>query len=107
MGLNARKKLEEASKSIEKFNKSIEEIRTIENRKKSLQAQLVDSALSGGTEGTAGKEIIGLEKVIESMAEKLDREIPALGRSITELKPVYRERAVGTGIGKIAEAVPE
>jgi len=107
MELEAGGKLKEAIQLIGKSNKLLEDIRNVENRKKSLQDSIVDSALSGASEGTADKEIIGLEKVIESMVEKLDRQVFELGRKMKELRTAYRQKAEEAGIGSIAEAVPE
>lgn len=108
MELDLSDALNEAISIIEKCNKLVEEIRSIENRKRTLQEQLVDSALrEGSSEGTTSKEIIGLEKVLESMQEQLNKNTNSLGKKVEELKSFYRERALKSGIGKIAEAVPE
>lgn len=108
MGLDSRKKLNQAIAIIEKCNKLIEEIRVIDNRRKALQEQLIDSALSEKSGGeTTSKELIGLGKVLESMQEQLNKNIEGLKEKMAELKSVYRAKAEAAGIGKIAEAVPE
>lgn len=107
MELTAKNTLGKALKLAEQYNGLVEEIRTIENRKKALQEQMIDSAMENKGEGRANKEILGLEKVIETMTEQLDKKTMELGEKMKELKSIYRERAEQSGLGKISEAVPE
>ena len=108
MELSARETLNNASKLIGKSNALIEEIRTIETRKQSLQSQLAVRATGAGQTATRPeKEIIGLEKALESMREKLEKNIGELGGHMENLKSAYRQRAEQGRIGRIAEAVPE
>jgi len=107
MGLDAKNELKQAILVIDKINKTIGEIRTIEKRKKTIQERMVNSALGGETTGTESKEIIGLEKVIESMTEEIDRKTSELGEKMKDLRTVYRRKAEANSIGQISEAVPE
>ena len=108
MELDARPKLSNAITTANKCIESIQEMRTIENRKKSLQAKLVDSALTNETgEDTLSKEIMGLEKVLESMNTRLNQNIILLGGQMKSLKSVYRQKSEKFKLGKICEAVPK
>lgn len=107
MELNAVEELGKAMRLVEKCNRLIEEMRTINNRKKTLQAQIVESALGNESEGNASKEIIGLEKVLDAMAKKLEATLKDLGEQMKVLRSVYREKTESNAIGVIAEAVPE
>jgi len=107
MELDAVGELRKAMRLTEKCNKLIGEMRTIENRKKTLQAEIVESALGNESEGNASKEIIGLEKVLEAMEEKLNHSIKELGEQMKTLRSIYREKAEKYGLGVIAEAVPQ
>jgi len=107
MELDARPKLNSTIATLNKCIESIQEMRTIENRKKSLQEKLVDSALTNETgEETVSKEILGLDKVLESMNARLNQNIILLGGQMKSLKSVYRQKSEKFKLGQISEAVP-
>ena len=108
MELAACEKLREAITAAEKCAKELEEMNSIEKGRRALQEKLVDSAMGGGADGeTASKQMLGLEKVLESMQERLERDVAALGKIMDELKEHYKGTAENAGIGSISEAVPK
>lgn len=108
MELDACEKLREAIGTAEKCVKELEEMRAIGKSKSALQEKVVDSAMGGAAEGeTASKQILGFEKVLESMQERLEKDIVGLGKTMGELKEHYRQKAESAGIGSLTEAVPE
>jgi hypothetical protein len=108
MELDACEKLKEAIGAVEKCVRELEEMQAIGKSKSALHEKVVDSAMGGSAESeTAGKQILGFEKVLESMQERLEREMGELGKTMGELKEHYRQKAESAGIGIIAEAVPE
>ncbi|MCX6802542.1 MAG: hypothetical protein NT067_05540 [Candidatus Diapherotrites archaeon] len=108
MELNASEKLKESIGAAEKCIKELEEMRSICKSRSALRDKAVDSAMGDGIEDEkAGKQALGLEKVLESMQERLDRDVIELGKIIGELKESYKKRAESSGIGSLSEAVPE
>jgi len=108
MELDARPKLNNAIATTNKCIESIQEMRTIENRKKTLQEKLVNSALTNEPgEETTSKEIMGLDKVLESMNTRLNQNIILLGGQMKSIKSVYRQKAEKFKLGKIGEAIPK
>ncbi len=107
MELDARPKLNQAIATVNKCIESIQEMRTIENRKNSLQEKLVDAALTDEKgEETISKEIMGLDKVLESMNARLEQNILLFGGQMKSLKSVYRQKSEKFKLGKIGEAIP-
>ncbi len=107
MELNREKGLKKAILLIEKCNSLIGEMRSVDNRKKTLEDKIVGSAIDNSQSENESKEIVGLEKVLETMEEELDKKITELGKQMEALKSAYRETALEKGIGNIAEAVPK
>ncbi|MEM0360547.1 MAG: hypothetical protein QXK06_04400 [Candidatus Diapherotrites archaeon] len=107
MELNTVEKLREAISATDKCIKEIEEMLRIEESHKNLLAKAKNAKESAIEAEKAGKQALALEKVLESMRERLEREIATIGLTMTELKNQYKEKSEKEGIGTILEAVPE
>ncbi len=102
MNVDVKTRLNEMLLITENILRTIEEIRKADNRKRELEAALIEATLNRKGSGNIEKELEEIDNMLKDVEEKLRVQLKELDKRMEELRRVYNER-VKESVGEIRE----
>lgn len=86
----------------ENILQSIEEVRKADNRRRELEAALVEAALNKKRDKEITRELENIEALLSEVEEKLKTQLKELSKKMDSIKDIYNKR-IKESVGEIRE----